>query len=527
MTQALAAFHAAVQMVHASRAFRSRQTFRATFLVIMITAFLSGLCLGQMSVTLSPKTGPPTSETHVSGSGFAPNAEIDIYFDSAYQTFVNASSSGSFSKVSVQVPASAVPGEHWVSAEQVSTDTGAQAPFKVNTNWSTFGFSPSGGRFNPYENVLNTTNVGSLQLKWRYYIGNFGEYQLNSSAAVVDGVVYVGSSSPAGAMYALNATTGKLLWTFPVVGSIGAVLSSPAAVSGKVYFGSIDENVYALGAAGVLVGLYTTQGEVTSSPAVVDGILYVGSNDGNLYALGSKGLTWDWQYATGGPVDSSPAVANGVVYVGSEYGNNPPAPPALTAFNADSTGGFLWEDPPCGSVESSPAVANGSVVYVGDDEGCVTAFEPNIQTAWQVTPTGSPIQSLAESDGVIYAGDTNGFLVALNGLSGTQLWGVNPCQPNCQSFGTEIGYSSPAVANGVVYVGGGANTGNGFVAAVDAATGAVLWNFVFDDLVTASPTVVNGMLYIQALDGYMYALGLPDPPQPQTRPKLSSLHRRQ
>ena len=64
-------------------------------------------------------------------------------------------------------------------------------------------------RWNPYEHVLNVNNVGRLRRKWRYTTGDI----VFSSPAVANGVVYVGSDD--GNVYALNARTGKLVWTFP------------------------------------------------------------------------------------------------------------------------------------------------------------------------------------------------------------------------------------------------------------------------------------------------------------------------
>ena len=46
-------------------------------------------------------------------------------------------------------------------------------------------------------------------------------------------------------MYALNATTGAVLWTATTG---GAVDSSPAVANGVVYVGSDDDKVYALNA---------------------------------------------------------------------------------------------------------------------------------------------------------------------------------------------------------------------------------------------------------------------------------------
>jgi len=62
-----------------------------------------------------------------------------------------------------------------------------------------------------------------------------------SSPAVADGVVYMGSDD--GNLYALNATTGALLWKYTTG---GWVASTPAVANGVVYFGGGGSTLYAL-----------------------------------------------------------------------------------------------------------------------------------------------------------------------------------------------------------------------------------------------------------------------------------------
>jgi hypothetical protein len=139
---------------------------------------------------------------------------------------------------------------------------------------------------------------------------------VNSSPAVVNGVVYVGSSDHN--VYALNASTGALLWSF-ATGSY--VESSPAVANGVVYIGSFDGNVYALNAStGAKLWSYSTGVEEFSSPAVANGVVYISSVNGTLYALNASTGAKLWSFATGGGVQSSPAVVNGTLYVGSTAG---------------------------------------------------------------------------------------------------------------------------------------------------------------------------------------------------------------
>ena len=60
--------------------------------------------------------------------------------------------------------------------------------------------------------------------------------------------------------------------------------------------------------------------------------------------------------------------------------------------------------------------------------------------------------------------------------------------------------SSPAVANGVVYIG---SRDNSNVYALNAKTGTKLWSYV-----SSSPAVANGVVYLGSYDGKVYAFGL-------------------
>jgi PGF-CTERM protein len=70
--------------------------------------------------------------------------------------------------------------------------------------------------------------------------------------------------------------------------------------------------------------------------------------------------------------------------------------------------------------------------------------------------------------------------------------------------------SSPAVANGVVYV--GSNDGNLY--ALNANNGTKIWNYTTKNaggsspaVVTSSPAVANGVVYVGSEDNNVYAIG--------------------
>jgi outer membrane protein assembly factor BamB len=64
------------------------------------------------------------------------------------------------------------------------------------------------------------------------------------------------------------------------------VWSSPAIAGGLVYVGSCDDSVYALNAnTGAIVWSYATGNAIFSSPAVSNGVVYVGCLNAPLFAF--------------------------------------------------------------------------------------------------------------------------------------------------------------------------------------------------------------------------------------------------
>jgi outer membrane protein assembly factor BamB len=335
--------------------------------------------------------------------------------------------------------------------------------------WSKFHYDSANTGYNPAETLLSPSTVHNLVRLWEFPTGNAA---VLSSPAVVGGTLYVGSN--AGSVYALNASSGRKLWSFTAG---GAVDSSPAVANGIVYFGSFDQRVYAVRASdGALVWSFNTKGRVESSPDVVNGVVYIGSDSGNVYALDARTGATLWKFAAGSSADAPLAVVNGVVYVSTFA-------VSLYALNA-ATGAKLWSFAPgCCSTGSPPAVANG-VVYVGNDDGSLYAVNASTGKELWSYQTGANVHGSgpAIANGVVYFGSIDHNVYALDASTGAKLWG----------FATPGGVeSSPAVANGVVYVGA-----SGFIYALNAASGAKLWSFHTGASVNSSPAVVNGKLYV-------------------------------
>lgn len=168
----------------------------------------------------------------------------------------------------------------------------------------------------------------------------------------------------------LYSATGDLSvrWRLDVGGKI---FSSPALDDeGTAYFGSQDNKVYAVDAAGHVTWRFVT-GDDVDAPPMLDGdnTVYVGSDDGNVYAIAHDGAE-RWRHPVGGFVRAGAALGlDGSVIVGT-YG--PRA--RLVALERDS-GRERWSyainGPPTREygIASAPLVdADGRIAFGSPDD---------------------------------------------------------------------------------------------------------------------------------------------------------------
>ena len=133
---------------------------------------------------------------------------------------------------------------------------------------------------------------------------------------IADGKVFVGTLR--GTFHALDAETGKDLWTFRAG---GAVLHTAAWIEGKVIFGTADGAIQALNSAdGAPAWEIQTGAAVWNAPAVLNGVVYIASRNGQLYAIDVQTGDIRWTGQTEQPILGSPAIDSkrGRIYVGSE-----------------------------------------------------------------------------------------------------------------------------------------------------------------------------------------------------------------
>ena len=153
-------------------------------------------------------------------------------------------------------------------------------------NWMTYGRSYDEQRFSPL-NQVNDKNVSQLGLAWYFDLDT--QRGQEGTAIVVDDVMYF--TTAWSKVFALNALTGQLLWSFdpkvPGEWAINAccdVVNRGVAVwNGKVFFGTLDGRLIALDAASgwrlweTLTIDRKFRYTITGAPRVVKGKVIIGN----------------------------------------------------------------------------------------------------------------------------------------------------------------------------------------------------------------------------------------------------------
>ena len=199
-----------------------------------------------------------------------------------------------------------------------------------------------------------------------------------------------------------------------------------------------------------------------------------------------------WTYTTNDQIVSSPAVVDGKVYVGSKDNN-------VYCFNA-ATGVLLWQYNTTHLVCSSPAVSDNRV-YVGTNDlpgvngsklYCLNASTG--EKLWEYATGDDPLMygvhsSPAVAQGRVYVGSGDHKVYCFDAVTGVKLWEF----PTAMQVG-----SSPAVVHGKVYIG----SQDGNVYCLNATTGAPVWSYPTQAQIESSPAVIDGNVYIGSAKMY-------------------------
>lgn len=315
-------------------------------------------------------------------------------------------------------------------------------------------------------------------------------------AALAGGTLYVGGPTGQGGLFAVDATTGKLRWTFRPASISGSVSTRPAVVGALVIapYGAANPGAVIAVSAATGKEVWRAVDPSAHSAVVADGErVFVVSKDCTLHALAATSGQALWQtalrFVPGGACTTSPVIRDGTVYAqvmarAPEGTAGWPDARYVAAFDA-GTGQERWRHRPPhpeyrqGAEPRQPVVTESAVFFAGEN----ALYALNRATG---QPLFAPVflrrlidgrERMAALDGLVDAGSalvaaTAVSLLAFDKASGRVVWEVpGRFRP------TRL---AAAVAGPVLYVQGGLDGAPEFpgtLHALELATGARLWSF--------------------------------------------------
>jgi len=302
--------------------------------------------------------------------------------------------------------------------------------------------------------------------KWQFKAGG----AINRRVATDTKQVYFGAND--GAVYCLNKETGDLIWKYTVKKPVAASFrhfSTPLVSGNRIFIGSADKNLYCLDASnGELMFKYTSDDWVRACPVATETNVYFASMNGNLYNIDFSGKQPKEVWAK--------RIGDHFVYADLALSGN-----KLILNNSDlysycidtQNGDVLWRY----SILKSFHQEDGYRILTDQIAG------------------GGYYQSKATAaDGKVFIGTPSRFVYAMDAETGKEIWKFE--------MGAAVS-GAPVYDNNKIYV--GQQGGEDDFYCLDAKTGALLWKQNVG-WVWGSAAVSDGMVFIPAVDGYMYGL---------------------
>lgn len=324
-----------------------------------------------------------------------------------------------------------------------------------------------------------------------------------------DGVLYVGSGD--GLIYAIDASSGEERWAFETG---GPVISSPAVFAQEsgddlVIAGSQDGNLYALDArTGALVWTYNTGGAVHSNPLVHAGVVYVGSGDCRIHAVLAGDGTPKWTFPVSGLMRQRPTVHGGVLYAvvrdtkvwyaievadGSLYWQQ----------NADTGNSYMP------ITDNAPVIAGGQLWVTKPDYTLSTLDLTTGDITWTETLADEfSARGPVSADGRVFISARSDTVHAFDGTTRALLWStaLREGDADVQHKQVNSALVYDEFDGGRIY----RVSERGRITSSRATNGEVVWEYDVvanpDRVFWSTPTVANGVVYVGGLDGKVYAV---------------------
>lgn len=330
------------------------------------------------------------------------------------------------------------------------------------------------------------------------------------STPVIDGnrTVFIGSTDAS--IYAVSSATGGSLWSYK---ADSAIVGTPALDgSGAIFFNSLL-TVYALDAStGRLKWTFANSGgQLSSSSLVATGTVLYSTTNQTLTALNSTNGGLLWQY----PVSlfASAAVGpSGNIVAGSNSDGR-----LLSLF---SNGSVFWSQA-LGPMWGTPTVGEDGAIYIATSSRVLYALSFTGVQLWTFSSTkcsrGIPKTSVALGANNTLLFTCISYVFCLDRVSGRELWNYTLYSGTLDVLGGSL--SSPTVgSDGVVYLMiesflSFADIRVSEVYALDGGSGYSLWTLNVNKKMgkptsTVSSVVINNDLkvIVGCMDGSLYAI---------------------
>jgi eukaryotic-like serine/threonine-protein kinase len=320
------------------------------------------------------------------------------------------------------------------------------------------------------------SRTGSTKLVWSFE----SEDEIRGTAAYYNNALYFGSYD--NNLYALNAVTGEFLWKYP---SDGGIVSKPVVQDDNIYIGSEDKRIHAVYArSGKVIWTYYTNGEVRSSPLYSDGHVFIGSDDGHLYAINALIGRKAWEINVGAPIRSTPLVDHDLIYFGAENGE---------FFCTDLSGKIKWRFKAKRAITSSATLYQGMVFFGSMDS---TLYALDAKTGWVIWRyrLGKPtISTPFIVENYLFTGSSGGDIICMDIRTSKEVW----------HFSTDHQVTgSPIVFKDSLYCG----SVDGHLYSLEYRTGRLRWKFRTEGPITGTPIAEDETIYIGSTDHMLYAL---------------------
>ena len=181
-----------------------------------------------------------------------------------------------------------------------------------------------------------------------------------------------------------------------------------------------------------------------------------------------------------------------------------PQPPSISTGPDPS-----WTYKATGPIWASP-IADGGIVFVGDSDGTLHAVDAaNGKAKWTFRASGGIFGASAlRGDAIFFAAD-DGFTYKLNRNTGVQIWRVSigggdikRLLPSMEAADWDARGAAPAFYGDVIYIG----SADGVLHALDIGTGKPLWHFKTSGKIRAAALATESTVYVGSFDHSIYAL---------------------